>query len=334
MKNLEVYYDILIIGRAGWGKKTLLDKLVGADDGTLRRDWLEQTNDDACKQSFQIVSNKQSIRVTIAPGFGNFSNDKEVNSVCDRNVGSVRLIFKLQRELKISFKRVVYFLPFRGPPGRADSYLKDELKCLWNYYGERIFRCMVMIATNSPDAEYQEIGFSESIERKSKSVVEHVLSEVSGVHSTTCPPIAYLSLSCTSENAVDIVQNCAITDEQPLVPSDAERCLKCASPIFDGLKCHPKFIYILPVDRMLPQAYKQTEQNLVHRYSSSVKTAENALSNLHGCLRFFMYPLKWSDYFIKCMHCGKDYGTEGCLQIEQIFKYGGDTGEIVVKHEY
>ena len=333
MKNQQEYYDILILGRAGWGKKTLLDKLVGADDGTLRRDWLEQTNDDACKQLFRIVSNKQSIRVTIAPGFGNFSNDTEVNSVCDRNVGSVRLIFKLQRELKISFKRVVYFLPFRGPPGRADGYLKDELKCLWNFYGERIFRCMVMIATNSPDAEYQEIGFSESFQRKSKSVVEHVLSEVSGVHSATCPPIAYLSLSCTSENALDIVQNCAITDEKPLVPSDAKRCVKCASLIFDGFKCHPKFIYILPGDSMLPQAYKQTEQNLMHRYSSNVKTAENALGPyVLGTL--MLRPLKWSDDFYKCMHCGKDYGTEGCLQIEQVFKYGDDTGEIVVKHEY
>eukprot|EP00731_Ephydatia_muelleri_P013364 Em0007g674a len=280
------YYDILIIGRTGWGKKTLLDKLVGADDGTLRRDWLEQTNDDACKQSFRIVSNKQSIRVTIAPGFGNFSNDKEVNGVCDRNVGSVRLIFKLQRELKISFKRVVYFLPFRGPPGRADSYLKDELKCLWNFYGERIFRCMVMIATNSPDEAYQEIGFSESFERKSKSVVEHVLSEVSGVHSITCPPIAYLSLSCTSEKALDIVQNCAITDEKPLVPSDAKRCVKCASPIIDGFKCHPKFFYILPGDSMVRVLFHIS----ISRISIYTKRAISAQLAMFHVMEFYLWP--------------------------------------------
>ena len=191
------YYDILIIGRTGWGKKTLLDKLVGADGGTLRRDWLEQTNDDACKQSFRIMSNKKSppIRVTVAPGFSDVSTDEVQNSVCNPNFGLIRLIFNLQSKLKMSFKRVVYFLPIRGPPERADGYLRDELKSLWNFYGERIFRCMVIIATNSPDEAYQEIGFSESFERKSKSVVEHVLSEVSGVHSITCPPIAYLSLS-------------------------------------------------------------------------------------------------------------------------------------------
>ncbi|KAL5509365.1 hypothetical protein EMCRGX_G004725 [Ephydatia muelleri] len=174
------YYDILIIGRTGWGKKTLLDKLIGADDGTRRRDWLEQTNDDACKQSFRIVSNNKSppIRVTVAPGFSDVSTDEVQNSVCDPNFGLIRLIFNLQSELKMSFKRVVYFLPIRGPPERADGYLKDELKSLWNFYGERIFRCMVIIATNSPDEAYQEIGFSESFERKSKSVVEHVLSEL------------------------------------------------------------------------------------------------------------------------------------------------------------
>eukprot|EP00731_Ephydatia_muelleri_P013359 Em0007g669a len=165
--------------RTGWGKKTLLDKLIGADDGTRRRDWLEQTNDDACKQSFRIVSNNKSppIRVTVAPGFSDVSTDEVQNSVCDPNFGLIRLIFNLQSELKMSFKRVVYFLPIRGPPERADGYLKDELKSLWNFYGERIFRCMVIIATNSPDEAYQEIGFSESFERKSKSVVEHVLSE-------------------------------------------------------------------------------------------------------------------------------------------------------------
>ena len=45
---------------------------------------------------------------------------------------------------------------------------------------------------------------------------------------------------------------------------------------------------------MLPQACKQTEQNLMHRYSSIVKTAENVLDNCLDGLGILMYPLKWN----------------------------------------
>ena len=214
LEEEEEYFDILIIGRIGWGKKTLLDKLVGADEGALKRDWLKEIcdiADDTGKQTFRIVSNKKSppIRVTVVPGLSGFTdiNTDAANSVRDRNTGLIRMLFLIQRKLKMSFKRVVYFLPVRGPPEKADSYLRDELQTLWNFYEERIFQSMVMIATNSPDEDYQAVGFSESFKMKAMAVVTHVLSEVSGAQ-ITCPPIAYLPLTCTSDEALGIVQNC------------------------------------------------------------------------------------------------------------------------------
>ena len=51
------------------------------------------------------------------------------------------------------FDCVLYFLPFREPPKRAEGNFIEELEVLYFYFGNSIFEHMIMIATNSKMAQ-------------------------------------------------------------------------------------------------------------------------------------------------------------------------------------
>ena len=63
------------------------------------------------------------------------------------NLSITRNIIRIQAALGMCFRRIIYFLPQRGPLERAGAILKLELQSLEIAFGRRIFESMVVIAT-------------------------------------------------------------------------------------------------------------------------------------------------------------------------------------------
>ena len=66
------------------------------------------------------------------------------------NLRIMRKILHIQTVMNMRFKRILYFLPVRGPLERASGVLQLELKVLTHYFGPSVIRKIVVVATNPP----------------------------------------------------------------------------------------------------------------------------------------------------------------------------------------
>ena len=112
----------------------------------------------------KVLSNENSMnRVLDTPGFAD-SRTAQRYGVLRSNLQIFRWILRQQRAYNLQFSRVLYFYPGRGPPERADGTLQEEIKVMYDYFGQRIFDIMVIITTNNK--KHQKYGFDdEDIER-------------------------------------------------------------------------------------------------------------------------------------------------------------------------
>ena len=78
---------------------------------------------------------------------------------------------RYQEEHDLQFSRVLYFLPFRGPPvGRIDGNQQEEIQCMYYSFGQDIFDIMVLVTTQSE--EYQQIEYSEKSKAKAQKIFQ------------------------------------------------------------------------------------------------------------------------------------------------------------------
>ena len=92
-----------------------------------------------------ILNEETRVRVCDTPGFAQTG----VNTlpVIPANLELIRQVMFYQLKLHLQFSLVLYFLPFRGPPERADGLLKDEITMLHHYFGKSIWERLVVVIT-------------------------------------------------------------------------------------------------------------------------------------------------------------------------------------------
>ena len=248
------YYDILLLGRTGFGKSTAANKIlwselasVGADEHKVHWEEAEDGRDggvaegsgeveggggdqeaskeifktgrgfESVTKNYKVVSNKATnIRVLDTPGFAD-TRDTAKRGVFRGNLQIFRSILRAQELNYLTFSRVLYFLPMRGPPERADGTLQEEIKLIEGFLGEEVFKIMVIIATNGYKRGRDEMRrISKQQEGHSwqhwrRSLTPQVKESRK---SLTSPPIVYLPYLET--DVIAKIVSAPVLSEQPL----------------------------------------------------------------------------------------------------------------------
>ena len=178
-------------------------RFVQADDEEVGENYQMLSVTGECK----VMSNEDTkYRVVDVPGFSDSGVLQRVTgekiSVLDVNLQTIRWVMREQLRSQLKIKRMVYFLPVRGPLEKADGMMQEELKILHRYFGKEVFSCMVVVATNSPKPRYQRLGFDAEDEELTRSVFRLALKAAIDGKSIECPPIVYIGLDDSPEEVL------------------------------------------------------------------------------------------------------------------------------------
>ena len=283
--RIRSYYDIILIGRTGQGKSSLGNKLLQFTTYEQKR-WQETTSfspppfyfrtaddvDDnqrmfAVTKQCELSTNETTmVRVLDTPGLCN-ANDVSAD-IFSTNIQIFRGMVFNQLMHQIAAKRLLYFLPIRGVPCKADGAMQEELKVMYHFFGPAVFDHMVLVATQ--DKEYQQYKFSDEHCGKIKMVLNAAIVTVTNNEYTSTPPVIYIGISDSEEAVLAKIKSAPVladseNDFMPAFRDDV--CARCSCQIrynvnpigtripvgivregdgdllkYDESKCHPCFV--------------------------------------------------------------------------------------------
>ena len=373
-------YGIVVLGRTGLGKSTTANKLLGIRGGPAI--WSRVPPEDANCNYFvtagegvqvdsvtkecQVLSNERNIRVVDTPGFADTERTKKVG-VYKANLQIFRQILREQKKNELAFRRVLYFLPNRGPLERAEGTLQEEIRVMYEFFGEDIFNIMVIIATNPK--MYQMYGFDEKYLHTSETVFTAAFKIVTGRSLKKCPPILYLPLAETNVLAKILAAE-VIAEECHLKEPDVirvihtrqinelisnnpgrrlqfhDRCARCADKIvyeFDPVKKEklPVRIVLWNEDEV-PYDESKCHPIIVPKYSEITKIIGGLIHIITlGIVSGFQHysGAKYVPWFTNseeiCPACKNSPGSDGCKVMGEeacVPMKGGEKAHVKTSH--
>ena len=342
-------YTVMLIGKTGMGKSTTANKLLNAVtegnpgcNGNIQMRWprdemgdlnfkTAQPDDvDSVTKGCTLLSSKGEngeIQVLDTEGFAgsDFPGD-----VYRGNLGIARQIAGVSTELALAFNKVLYFLPIRGKLEKADKVLQDEIDLLWHFFGEDIFKHLVLACTLQEGIPIEYAPKAEDVQQVFSKAMELALKkrEVSKDKLPQCPPVLFIPIAIDSATLFEQVKMV-----QTLVPAAKAFkpefrkgvCVKCAAPCYwtgttlkgikvgkefhgpDQIMCHPIFV---------PKYSK-----VVKFFGGIAHVAVLGFAKVHEVRT---KKATWPGFFNTeevCDNCKKAPGALGCMNVEEEY-YG------------
>lgn len=248
---------------------------------------------------------------------------------------NLKIFLPIVRELEdkekdIRVRRVLYFLPERGVPERADGALQDELKLMTRLFGNSIFNYMVIIATNSKQRKYQLLGFDQDDIAQVQKVFQLALKR-SIDNDIKCPPVVYIGVEDKDDEILLKIKEAPVLVDKVFLPKfPSGSCSSCSAEVkcnsdgkpaiivekeegilYEESKCHPIFID------------KSTTEEKATLY---IATLGVALVVEEAHKKLFQSRPGFSNSNKKCAICSNPPGSPGCLKISAKVKItSGDT---------
>ena len=367
------YFDIMVLGRTGQGKSTLANKLLGIDpeykellgvpqeERKLLTSVIKQWGYEKEKFYFEIgnengsvtktcdvLSNENTMtRVLDTVGFNNMELTQKYG-VIKGNVQLFRWILQSQRAHDLRFSRVLYFLPNRGPPERAEGTLQEEIKVMYGYFEQQIFDIMVIIVTNNKRDHYQLAGFSEGDMADTREVFLAAFEAATSTTLPKCPPVVYIPFN----EHYQMIMNHVISAE---VISDAE--MLRFSPEFPKNRNIEGELEHIPISKNRYECTNCTFRIDIENKLEEIPLGQNEIYCSSKCHPFFIqkysttykilggighictfgiwlfFEGSWPGFTNSkkvCGSCQQPPGSEGCYPVQQSIENNGQT--FVVNH--
>ena len=345
------YYDILVVGRSGLGKTTLVKKIESIavkekleTNNTNSRALPEETfsNQQSASvrldstKTFELLCNDQiAVRVLDVPGFqpsaAGCDHSGSENRSVDHNMFEIFHGItekKMQENLQIC--RVVYFLPSRGALEVADGRLKEELRALYTFFGLSVFKCMVIAATQNPKLSKKAafVQFDEEDMQSTRDTLHEALKDVISEEIVIdCPPVIFIDQSIDGATALEEIKQAKVLSREEHALEfnsfESESCARCSLKTVCYTNNHELRFVSCENDKYLPLEKTMCHPAFKENHSKRGKIIGGICHIITlGIFWIICFCLKrdisgvWPCFTTKtsliCVVCKKAPGTPGC----------------------
>ncbi len=289
----------------------------------------------------QVFSNETTkIRIIDVPGFfgedlGEMPKQETASKVTITGVRIMREILRIQALLRMRFRRVIYFIPERGPLERPHKVLQMELEQMLHYFGKAIFDCMVLIATQ-PASVYRYFPKNQNVIPWSDEdytttrenfviILGRALSEDVG-SDNAIPPIVFISMLDSCEDVMKKIKDAPVISQQLTIPFECQACSRC------GLKA--KWLRNKENKKVKVACYAGEDPSLSIPYEESrchpmIVPKYYEITKIIGGIAHVItrrkYIGKWPDFHNDddeiCIACNQIPGTQGCKNVKTNYIY-------------
>ena len=375
--------DVLLLGMTGRGKSTTGNKLINADGkdakrqltrGELKVVWPmpDGTAADPNSKQQQIphfeagagaksVTNCCRVITNLATGYrvvdtrGFAPSDVDIPAV-EGNLEIIRDMVGVTTDVGLQYHRVLYFLPFRDLPERADKYWQDELAVLWHYFGVDVLKNMVFVVTKraprsgkekytKPTTDIDDVfgeGSTEEMVEVFEESVKCAIKRREDTDAPDCPPVIFLPSTATAEDVAAVVRDVKVREPSGIkLRFRSSTCCKCASVI--RYRCEGSGSSGTPIEvvkNIRPQEKSSCHPAIIPKYSRLEKVAGGTLHittlGVPAAIKHaFKLSKKLWPWFtnskVHCANCKKAPNRNGCITIGETYKIKKGN-EITVRH--